>query len=105
MSIELHIERLVIDEALLQGERPAAVLAAMESELVRLLGQPGATDALQRIGNVTGLPVVPIAPGSLAHGQLGMRLARSIGQSVELSAAPNRKVASRGVRGPGESHG
>lgn len=105
MSIELHIERLVLDEALLQGERPAAVRLAMESELARLLGRPGFTGTLQRIGNVTDLPGVPLAPGKQAHGQLGVRIAGAIGQSVESSVVPNRKVAPRGLRGPGKNHG
>ena len=41
MSIALHIERLVVDEAVLAGERAGSVRAALEVELGRLLAQPG----------------------------------------------------------------
>lgn len=49
MSIELHIERLVLDEALLGGERAGNVRAALEGELARLLTRPGAVLSLIHI--------------------------------------------------------
>ena len=55
MSIELHIERLVIDQAVLGVERPADVRAAIERDLARQLAQPEAVDTLRRVGAVSGL--------------------------------------------------
>ncbi len=50
MNVRLHIERLILDGiSLLPGEGPV-LQAAMESELQRLLGSGGISDALQSGG-------------------------------------------------------
>jgi hypothetical protein len=84
MSIDLHIERLVIDAALLRGERPAAVRAAIERALTRQLAHPGSIDALRGIGTVASLPSVAL-PASRHPGQdLGTRVANAVQQRLGL---------------------
>lgn len=86
MSIVLHIERLVIDEALLRGERPAAVGIAMTRELQRLLVHPTALDMLAGVGAVASLSPGTLPPSAAAADPLGPRLARAVHQV--LGAAP-----------------
>jgi hypothetical protein len=84
MSIELHIERLVIDEALLRGERPAAVRAAIEGELTRQLARPGSADALRGIGAVASLPSVALPVAQHPRQDLGARVANAVQQRLGL---------------------
>ncbi len=56
MSIVLHIERLVLDEALLGGEHAGSVRDALERELAQRLAQPDAVDTLRDLGAVAALP-------------------------------------------------
>jgi hypothetical protein len=100
MSIELHIERLVLDEALLGGERASAVGIAIERELMRYLAMPGAAAALHSIGAVASLPMMPLAaPGSTGQ-RLGARIAASVQQGLGISTqhtlvTPNRQTGDR----------
>lgn len=95
MSIELHIERLVIDEALLGGERAGSVRAALEYELGRLLAQPGAADALRGLGAVATLPPATLPPASPPHDRLGMRIATAVQHGLGITPA---------LRGAGKEH-
>ena len=94
MSIVLHIERLVIDEALLGGERPAAVGMAMTRELQRLLARPNALDLLAGVGAVTSLPPGRLPPSAAAADPLGLRLARAVHQVL---GTPSPTTPSRGA--------
>ena len=85
MSIALHIERLVIDEAVLGGERAADVRLLLERELAHRLAQPGALDALRGTGAVTALPAAAVPAPARGQERLGSCLAMAVGQS--LSAA------------------
>ncbi|HEY8683617.1 MAG TPA: hypothetical protein VIM06_10640 [Rhodanobacter sp.] len=87
MSIVLHIERLVIDEVVLQGERPAAVRMAIESELTRYLAQPGAIDALRGIGAVASLSPATLPVASHPQQRLGVRVASAVQQRLGILAA------------------
>ncbi|EIL97802.1 hypothetical protein RHOFW104T7_13815 [Rhodanobacter thiooxydans] len=86
MSIELHIERLVIDEAALGGERPAAVRLALERELAARLGAPGAVDALRSLGAMDALPPSTLPPAGHPRDRLGMRIAAAVQHG--LGSAP-----------------
>ena len=92
MSIELHIERLVIDEALLGGERAAAVGMAMTHELQRLLAHPNGVAALAGVGAVASLPPGRLLPSTIATDRLGPRLAQAVHQVLGTSSptAPSR---------------
>ena len=87
MSIELHIERLVIDEAALGGERAGSVRAALECELGRLLAQPGAADALRGLGAVDTLPPATLPPASRPHDHLGPRIATAVQRGLGITPA------------------
>jgi len=87
MSIELHIERLVLDEAVLGGERAGNVRASIERELHRLLATPGAVAALRGIGSVATLPAVSLPPASHPHDQLGPRIATAVRHGLGISPA------------------
>jgi len=89
MSIVLHIERLVVDEALLGGERAAAVPAAIERELGRLLVAPGAVVALRGIGSIASLPPVSLPLGRHPKDQLGTRIATAASQALGVGGTPS----------------
>ncbi|HXS04662.1 MAG TPA: hypothetical protein VN731_09300 [Rhodanobacter sp.] len=92
MSIVLHIERLVIDEALLGGERAAAVPAAIERELGRLLVAPGAAVALRGIGSIASIASLPPASLPLCRhpkDQLGTRIATAVNQALGVGGTPS----------------
>jgi hypothetical protein len=84
MSIVLHIERLVIDEALMQGKRPAALQATIENELARQLAQPGAVDVLRGIGAVTALPLTELPASTRPQDGLGERVAAAVQQRLGI---------------------
>ncbi|GAA0890004.1 hypothetical protein [Rhodanobacter soli] len=88
MSIELHIERLVIDEAALGGERAGSVRAALEGELGRLLAQPGAVDALRGLGAVATLPPATLPTASHLRDRLGVRIATAVQHGLGIIPAP-----------------
>lgn len=94
MSIELHIERLVLDEAVLGSENPRAVRIAIERELARRLAGVDAIGALRQIGYVASLPSVDLGADGSAHPRLGLRIAASIGQGLGLPVPlPNHAMA------------
>lgn len=93
MSIELHIERLVIDEAALGGERAAGVRAAIERELARRLAQPGAVDALRGLGAVVTLPPATLPTAGHPHERLGVRIATAVQHG--LGIPPAARVAGK----------
>lgn len=87
MSIELHIERLVIDEALLGGERAAGVRAAIERELAWRLAQRGAIDALRGLGAVATLPPATLPAAGHPHERLGVRIAAAVQHGLGITPA------------------
>jgi len=89
VSIVLHIERLVIDEALLGGERAAAVPAAIERELGRLLVAPGAAVALRGIGSIASLPPASLPLCRHPKDQLGTRIATAVNQALGVGGTPS----------------
>ena len=95
MSIELHIERLVIDAAVLGGERAADVRAAIERELAQRLAQPGAIDALRRIGAAGALPPAVLPMAVHPRDRLGVRVASAVQQSLSFDTIAHDSGASR----------
>lgn len=84
MSIVLHIERLVLDETLLGGERAGSVRAALERELTKLLAQPGAVDALRGLGTVAALPPALLPVATPPQPTLGPRIATAVQQGLGI---------------------
>lgn len=89
MSIELHIERLVIDAALLGGERAADVRAALERELARRLATPGAAAALRGLGALESLSPQPLVRARHSRELLGGRIADAVGGGLGIAAGSN----------------
>ena len=85
MSIELNIERLVIDETLLAGECSVAVRQAIVRELSRRLAQPCTVEALSRMGSVAMLPSATLPPAS-PRDSFGVRIASAVQQSLGIHA-------------------
>ncbi len=103
MKIDLRIDRLVLDAALLDGGRADAVAAAIESELARRLALPGAADALRGIGAVDALPALALATSTDAQRwNLGADIARSLGDGLGLAApgAPSTTARSTDRHAP-----
>ncbi|KAA0068668.1 hypothetical protein [Rhodanobacter sp. T12-5] len=86
MSIVLHIERLVLDEALLGGERNGSVRDALKRELTQRLAQPGAVDALRRLGAVAALPPTTLPLATHPQQTLGSRIATAVQQGLGVAA-------------------
>ncbi len=89
MNIHLHIDRLVLDAALLpRGGTASQVRAALEKELAHLLPQglnAGLLDGLAAPSlAIPDLPARPVASATL----LGRDVARSLYQSIG-SSPPN----------------
>ncbi len=81
MSVTLHIERLVIDAALLGDARASQVRVALERELAQRLRRPGAANALRGLGAIAALPAaeLPIArPGTPLHSRIATAVWRGI---------------------------
>lgn len=94
MSIELHIERLVIDESVLGGERAGNVRAAIERELAQRLMHPGAADSLRGMGVLDALAPAAL-PAAHPREQLGTRIAAAVQQGLGLPAAVCGRSATR----------
>ena len=90
MKVALHIERLVLDEALLGPESARDVSALIERELAHRLAEPAAAARLARIGAVDRLH----APAAGTRGALGMRVASAVGESL-AGPAPSGKTERR----------
>lgn len=90
MSIELHIERLVIDEAVLGGQGPGLMRAAIERELTKRLAQPGTGAVLADLGHVASVPTSNLpagTPSTLGH-RLAQTLARTMGVPISRRSWP-----------------
>ena len=85
MSIVLHIDRLVIDEAVLGGERAASVLATIERELAQKLAQPGSADTLRSLGAIAALPPATLPPAGHVHDRLGTRIATAVQHGLGIT--------------------
>jgi hypothetical protein len=79
MKINLHIERLILDGLPVAGSQGPLVQAAVEAELVRLLGVNGLSHELQVGGAV---PEVAAGPFRLATETTPSKLGRQIAQAV-----------------------
>lgn len=87
MSIELHIERLVIDAAVLGGERAGDVRAAIERELAQRLAQPGSIDSLRGIGTIDRLSTALMPAAHHPRESLGQRTAAAVGDRLGVPPA------------------
>ncbi len=82
MSITLHIERLVLDQALLSEGEAKALRQGIERELSLRLMQTGTVDALRCIGAVAELPPCSLPLATHPGEGLGARIASGIQQGL-----------------------
>ena len=95
MSIVLHIERLVLDEAVLGGERASQVRGELERELARQLSSPGALHALPGIGSVASLPSCGMPEERHMRDGIGGRIALAVRQGLGVGSAAHAADATR----------
>jgi hypothetical protein len=86
MSLTLHIERVVIDAALTNGEPAGSVHAAIERALAAHFKHANGADDPQPAGATIGQPSMP--PPALAHPhqQLGAQIAIAVQRAVNPTA-------------------
>lgn len=99
MRIELHIEWLLLDDALLGGERATAVRSAIELELAGRLAGPDVESVLRGIGSVASLPPASLPPARRPTDRLGPRIATAISQALGVGG-PLSSQAHRQRRQP-----
>lgn len=80
MSINLHIERLVLEGVELGPGQERPLRAALEGELARLLGAGGLAPELRGGGAVPRAGAGALGPGAAGEGPaaLGRRIARAV---------------------------
>lgn len=79
MNLKLHIDRLVLDGFSLSAAQAAAVKAALQAELVRLMKQHGVSTDLQHRQFIPQLRPAPFQPAREASPHvLGRQIARSL---------------------------
>ena len=83
MNIELHIERLILDGLTAGPERRAAIQAAVEAELTRLLAAHGLSHELLAGGAVRSLSAGEVvATNQTGAAPLGDQIARAVYGSI-----------------------
>lgn len=86
MSIVLHIERLVLDEALLAGEGAGQMRHAIERELAAVLAGPGMAETLRKVGTVAATPTTDLPKATGVRSSLAVRVASAVNHSLSRSA-------------------
>jgi hypothetical protein len=82
MSINLHIERLILDGLPVSHAQGPILSAALERELARLLTNGGLETSLQSSGAWRSVPVSPLQLTSSQPPQLGRQIAETIYQGI-----------------------
>jgi hypothetical protein len=90
-TVQLHIDRLVVDESLLAGGRSGALQAAMETELARLLAERGLTPVTE--GAIPSLTARNI---QIADQTRPAQLGRQIAHSVYATIGATNSLSSKG---------
>jgi len=79
MNIDLHIERLVLDDLIIARHQTPQIRAAIEAELTRLLGEHGLAANLQSGGAMPSVSADDIRLTSASNpGQIGQQIAQSV---------------------------
>jgi hypothetical protein len=77
LKLRLHIDRVVIDAGALQGERPAAVRAALERELARLFESSVDPAQFKTGGATPSLPAIAL-PAPKGRESFSARVASAV---------------------------
>ncbi len=92
MNVQLHIERLILDDLPIRGSQRALVQGAVEQELSRLIELNGVGQDTMTGG---ARPSVPQAVMHMAEGmtpvQLGQQIAQAVYQGIGTSPVAKRQ--------------
>jgi hypothetical protein len=87
MSVNLHIERLILDGLVVPDGDGPHIAAAVETELARLLGTSGLEASLRSSGAWPSVPAGSIRSAATKSAPLGRQIAKAVYQGIgpELS--------------------
>jgi hypothetical protein len=93
MSINIHIERLILEELSVSDAQGPVIGAAVETELARLLATGGLEMSLQSGGAWPSVPVggIQLAPSKPA--QLGQQIAQAVYGGIGLEQSPPSRTS------------
>jgi len=95
MTINVHIERLILDGIPVAGGQRSVVQAGLEAELSRLIGKEG-------LSGISAMAVERLSGGMIQMSgeskpaRLGQQIAQSIYKTMEPNRAANRSRADGG---------
>ncbi|WNL45681.1 hypothetical protein RKE25_20070 [Dyella sp. BiH032] len=87
MNLRVHIDRLVVDEALLGHMRPAALRTAVEDALRRELARSGTPERLAKLGHLDAVAPAKLTPARHPGEGLATRLAATVGASLGIGTS------------------
>jgi hypothetical protein len=92
MSVNLHIERLILDGLSASDAEGPIIGAAVERELARLLATGGLEASLRSGGTWTGVPVGAAQLTASKPAQLGQQIAQAVYRGIgqEQCLEPDR---------------
>jgi hypothetical protein len=82
MSVNLHIERLILDGLSVPAGQGPHLAAAMETELARLLATSGLEAGLRSGGAWPSVPAGSIRPAATKPASLGQQIARAVYRGI-----------------------
>lgn len=82
MKVELHIDRLVVDDAVLGRGSRRAVLEELQRELAARLAAPGAAAGIAGLGAIEVLPPAHPRTPPASGGSPGMRIAVAVAEGL-----------------------
>ena len=95
MSINLHIERLILDGSYFDSVPGPAIGAAVETELGRLLKEGGVESSFQAGGAWVNTSAGIVELGSNQPAQLGQQIARAVYQGIGRKEPATSKLENK----------
>lgn len=92
MNVQLHIERLILEDLPIARSQRALVQAAVENELTRLITVNGVAPTIMAGGARPSAPMTVIQMAERATpGQLGHQIAHAVYQGIGNSSSARRQ--------------
>jgi hypothetical protein len=95
MSINLHIERLILDGIYFRSASGPAIGAAVEEELGRLLREGGVGPSFRAGGAWANTPAGMVELGSSQPAQLGQQIALAVYQGIGKKEPATSKLENK----------
>jgi hypothetical protein len=95
MTINLHIERLILDGAYFGSVQGPAIGAAVEAELGRLLKEGGVESSFEAGGAWANTSAAIVELGSNQPAQLGQQIARAVYQGIGRKEPATSKLENK----------